>query len=286
MGCGCVGPTKDKYSIENIISDKYSESKEITSIYPLTDYVKKTFFLINKIRTKPSDFISVIEQAEKYIKEYNGRKIFDDSMIKVFLNEGKTMFKDCAEYLKTLPPMEELNFCDDIVIECPTEEKKILDMNIFKEKVLEKKDKFGILAYFKDSIRIPEVSVLLMLVDDSVKNPRKKRETLLNPNFKYIGISASDVGNGNGEENGKKKLEDNNVNNNENINNVNKDNNNNLNEENKEENKNNGNNGTGVEQKVENNINEINKNTDIKDINKLIRNEMKQKPFCAYFTLK
>ena len=279
MGCGCVGPTKDKYSIENVINDKYAESKEITSIYPITDYVKKAFFLINKIRTNPSEFISVIEQAEKYIKEINGRKIFDDNGIRVSLNEGKTMFKDCADYLKTLQPMEELNFCDDIVLECPTEEKKIKDMNIFKEKVLEKKDKCGIIAYFKDSIRIPEVSVLLMLVDDSVKNPRKKRETLLNPNFKYIGISASDV-NINQEENGeKKKEEENNINKENNINNenVNLNNDNNINNEN--------NNGINAENPNENN-NNYNKNTDIKDINKLIRNEMKQKPFCAYFTLK
>ena len=259
MGCGCIGPTKDKYSIENILNDKYEESKEITSIYPLSDYVKKVFFLINKIRTSPSDFIQAIEQAEKCIKEVNGRKIFEGNGIKVSLNEGKTMFKDCADYLKTLQPMEELNFCDDIVLECPTEEKKIKDINIFKEKVLEKKDKYGIVGYFKDSIRIPEISVLLMLVDDSVKNPRKKRETLLNPKFKYIGISASDI-NINQEENGEKKKDENNINN-----------------------KNN--NGNIAENQGENN-NENNKNTEMKDINKMIRSDMKQKPFCAYFTLK
>jgi hypothetical protein len=262
MGCGCIGPTKDKYSIENILNEKYEESKEITSIYPLTDYVKKVFFLINKIRTSPSEFVKAIEQAEKCIKEIDGRKVFDGNGIKVSLNEGKTMFKDCEEYLKTLSPMEELNFCDDIVLESPTEEKKIKDINIFKEKVLEKKDKFGISAYFKDSIRIPEISVLLMLVDDAIKNPRKKREALLNPKFKYIGISASDV-NINQEEIGEKKKEENNINNNNNENNVNNDNNVNANNE----------------------INN-NKNTELKDINKMIRSEMKQKPFCAYFTLK
>ena len=101
-----------------------------------------------------------------------------------------------------------------------------------------------------------------MLVDDSVKNPRKKRETLLNPKFKYIGISASDV-NINQEENGEKKKEENNINNNNNENNDNNDNNVNANNE----------------------INN-NKNTELKDINKMIRSEMKQKPFCAYFTLK
>ena len=256
MGCGCVGPTKDKYSIENILNDKYSESKEITSIYPLTDYVKKVFHLINKIRKSPSKFAQMIEQAEIFIKELNGRKIFEGNGIKVSLNEGKSMFKDCEEYLKTLQPMDELIFCDDIVLECPTDEKKIKDMNIFKEKVLDKKEKTGIIAYFKDSIRIPEISVLLMLVDDSVKNPRKKREAILNSNFKYIGISASDI-NVNQEENGEKNKEENN------------------------ENNNNGNNGENPESNNDNK-----KNEESNDINKTIKNEVKQKPFCAYFTLK
>ena len=250
MGCGCIGPTKDKYSIENLLYEKNIESKEISSIYPLTDYVKKVFVLINKIRTSPSKFVTVIEQAEKYIKEINGRKIFDGNGIKVSLNEGKTMFRDCAQYLKNLSPMEELNFCDDIVLECPTDEKKIKDINIFKEKVLEKKEKTGIIAYFKDSIRIPEISVLLMLVDDAIKNPRKKRETLLNPNYKYIGISASDVEINNGE-NGEKE-------------NNNKENN--------------------VENPDNNNIN--NKNIDMNDINKIKIKTINSKPFCAYFTLK
>ena len=193
MGCGCVGPSKDKYSIENILCEKIQEPKEINSKFLLTEYVKKVFCLINKIRLNPGEFAPVIETAEKYIKEINGKKIFDDNKIKVSLNEGKKMFQDCADYLKNLQPMEELNFCDDIVLECQKDENKIKDINYFKEKLLEKREKFGIEAYFKDSIRVPEISVLLMLVDDSVKNPRRKRETLLNPKYKYIGISSSDL---------------------------------------------------------------------------------------------
>ena len=192
MGCGCVGPSKDKYSIENILNEKIQEPKEITSNLPISEYVKKVFCLINKVRLNPSEFVTAIEQAEKYIKETNGRKIFDNNNIKVSLNEGKKMFQDCADYLRNLQPMEELNFCDEIVLECPKEEKNIRDINHFKEKLLEKKEKFGIEAYFKDSIRVPEISVLLMLVDDSTRNPKKKRETLLNPKYKFIGISSSD----------------------------------------------------------------------------------------------
>ena len=192
MGCGCVGPSKDKFSIENILNDKIQEPKEITSNLPISEYVKKVFCLINKVRLNPSEFVTAIEQAEKYIKEINGRKIFDDNKIKVSLNEGRKMFQDCADYLRNLQPMEELNFCDEIVLECPKDEKSIKDLNHFKEKLLEKKEKFGIEAYFKDSIRVPEISVLLMLVDDSTRNPKKKRETLLNPKYKFIGISSSD----------------------------------------------------------------------------------------------
>ena len=146
-------------------------------------------------------------------------------------------------------------------------------MNFFREKVLEKKNKSGILAYFKDSICIPEISVLLMMVDDSVKNPRKKRETLLNPNYKYIGISSSDS--------------------NSNYINVSDININGI--DNKENNKEKDTNGINNNINSGNNIwenNDVNKNNNgIKDennnnINKSVKNEIKHKPFCAYFTLK
>ena len=65
------------------------------------------------------------------------------------------MFQDCADCLRNLAPMEELIFCDEIVLDCPKDDKNIRDINHFKEKLLEKKEKFGIEAYFKDSIRIP-----------------------------------------------------------------------------------------------------------------------------------
>ena len=212
MGCGCVGPSKDKYSIENILNEKIQKPKEITSNLPISEYVKKVFCLINKVRLNPLEFVTAIEQAEKYIKEIDGRKIFDDNKIKVSLNEGKKMFQDCADYLRNLQPMEELNFCDEIVLECPKDEKNIKDLNYFKEKLLEKKEKFGIEAYFKDSIRIPEISVLLMLVDDSTRNPKKKRETLLNPKYKFIGISSSDNILGKDENKNNDNLNDNNIN--------------------------------------------------------------------------
>jgi hypothetical protein len=248
MGCGCIGPSKDKYSVENLLGEKIHEPKSIQSKYPLSDYVKKVFNLINKVRVNPSEFVSIIEtSSDKYVREFGGKKIFDNNKIKVSLNEGKQMFQDCANYLKSLQPMEELSFCDDIVIECPKDEKNIKDINFFREKLLKRREKLGIEAYFKDSIRIPEISVLLMLVDDSIKNPRKKRLTLLNPKYKLIGISSSDM--------------------------------NELSFEKEENKKFKGLNGNGTNQN--DNSNE-NNNT----INNIKIAENINKPFCAYFTLK
>ena len=191
MGCVCTQNINDKYSIENILGSEYDKNT-ITSKQKLTDYVKKVFYLINKIRTDPPKFADVVISYEKYIKEENDKKIFDHKL-KVALNEGKKMFEDSAEYLRSLSPMQELTFKDEIVLECPEEINNIKDINHFKQKVTEKMKQQKIEAYFKDSIKEPEISVLLMIVDDALKNPRKKRETVLNPKYKYIGISSTSL---------------------------------------------------------------------------------------------
>ncbi len=48
--------------------------------------------------------------------------------------------------------------------------------------------KIIILIYFKDLVKLLEVSTLFMFVDDSEKNQGKKRNALLIEEFKYIEI--------------------------------------------------------------------------------------------------
>ena len=191
MGCVCLGNVNDKYAIENVLKSDYENMPKINSNLKITNYCQKVFYLINKIRTNPSQFADFVISSQQYIKEIDDKIIFDHK-IKVALNQGKIMFLECAEYLRKLQPMEELTFNDDIVLECPTEPNNIKDINYFKQKVIEKRENQNIEAYFKDSISEPEISVLLFIVDDSIKNPKKKREAVLNPKFKYIGISATD----------------------------------------------------------------------------------------------
>lgn len=220
MGCVCPSDINDKYAIENILNYEYDNIPKINSNLKLTNYVKKVFYLINKIRTNPSNFADYVISSQKYIKESEDRIIFDHK-IKVALNEGKKMFLECAEYLRKLQPMDELIFNDEIVLECPTESNNIKDINYFKDKVIEKKENQNIEAYFKDSIYEPEISVLLMIVDDSPKNPKKKREAVLNRKFKFIGISSTDDLSESKTDEVNKDHDNNNIDNNNNAKNIN-----------------------------------------------------------------
>ena len=139
MGCVCPANLKDKYEIINIIDSDYDNNLKINSNLKQTNYIKKVFYLINRIRKNPKQFADFVISSQQYIKEMDEKKIFDYK-IKVALNKGKKMFVECAEYLRNLQPMEELVFNDDIVLECPTEPSSIRDINYFKQKVVEKKE--------------------------------------------------------------------------------------------------------------------------------------------------
>ena len=57
-----------------------------------------------------------------------------------------------------------------------------------------KNEGINIDIFYKDLVKIPEVSALLMIVDDSGKNSGKKRMTLLDKDIKYIGVNSTFIG--------------------------------------------------------------------------------------------
>jgi len=194
MGCQCTGNTNDKIiDIDNIMNSE-DESSTIVSTYPVSDYTKKAYRLINKIRENPSSFAQVIENSIKFIQSEKGRLIFNHKL-KVALHKGLEVFQEASNALKKLSPMPKLKFKDEILVQCPEEESELKDMNVFKEKILKKLESIKIDAYYKDAIKEPEISVLLMIVDDAEKNSGKKRNSILNPEFKNIAISSSNIGN-------------------------------------------------------------------------------------------
>ena len=68
------------------------------------------------------------------------------------------------------------------------------DPTFLRNQVRILREKTKIDVFFKDLIKIPEISGLLMIVDDTNKNAGKKRKALLNKELKYIGVNSKFIG--------------------------------------------------------------------------------------------
>ena len=70
-----------------------------------------------------------------------------------------------------------------------------MDKNYFKKQIAIMRTNRKVDAYFKDMIKFPEVSALLLMVDDNEKDEYigKRREIILRKEFQYIGISSGIV---------------------------------------------------------------------------------------------
>ena len=165
-----------------------------------SDYPQKMLGLINQIRANPVSYADVIEECIQNITEEQDKidetktRIIYKKKVKVALNRGEIAFKDAAEELRNMEPLPPLELKNDICVPLPEEEAEIKDSSYLREQVKIIREKTNIDVFFKDLIKIPEVSALLMIVDDSEKNPGKKRQAVLNPEFKYIGISSKFIG--------------------------------------------------------------------------------------------
>ena len=93
-----------------------------------------------------------------------------------------------------MEPLRPLEFKNEICVPLPDNENDIKDSSYLKEQVKILRESTNIDVFFKDLIKLPEVSVLLMIVDDGEKNAGRKRNAVLNKNFKYIGINSKFVG--------------------------------------------------------------------------------------------
>ena len=157
--------------------------------YKIENYPNDALNMINKIRNNPIEFIPEIEEAIKHIKTEQNKLIYSGNL-KVALNKGEEIFKETIEILKQIPPMESLIFDNNIAIEPPDDEESFKDPKIFQNKIIEKKKSINLDAYFKDAIKDPFVSVLLIIIDDSGKHAGKKRAAVLNKDYKKIAITV------------------------------------------------------------------------------------------------
>ena len=183
---------KNIVEIEDNITDLESkmvkENEETTNRFNF-----RALDLINKIRRDPPAYADTILENMKYIVNENN-KIKKKKKVKVLLNKGEEAFKSAAEILKQTNPMEDLIKKNEIAIPLPLTEDEINDNTLLVNQVNNLRQNYNINVYFKNLIKNPEIAVLLLIVDDSKNKPGAKRNALLNPKFRKIGINSKFIG--------------------------------------------------------------------------------------------
>ena len=163
---------------------------------PFDNYSRYFLSQVNKIRTEPQSFIGVIEDSKANItKDRQGRIIYNGK-IKVALNVGEEAFDEAIEYLKELNPMQPLTYNQMITANTPVSENEILDKNDLTYKIESMINSgINIKSYWRDVIKDPEISFLLMIIDDNGIKSGMRRKDILSPYMKYIGISSAEINN-------------------------------------------------------------------------------------------
>ena len=165
-----------------------------TSMQPSDNFSKALFSQINKIRSNPQSYINFIENSKKNIMtDKKGRLIYNGT-IKIALTRGEKAFDEAIDFLKKSKSMEQLVFNPYLTVEMPKTANGIKYKNDLRYKV-EKMINKGIIikSFWRDVIRDPEISFLMMMVDDTGEMSGMRRKDLLDPNMKYIGINAVEI---------------------------------------------------------------------------------------------
>jgi hypothetical protein len=189
------------------LTEKSSTQINNTSSLIKNEYNEKVFFLINQIRQNPSSYAQIIQSSIKNIKKENDiiideitgkekerTRIIYKKKLKVALYRGEPAFIEAEEILRNTNPLPPLQLNPNIIIPLPQNESQIKDSTYLKNKITEIRKNYNVDIYYKDLIKDPELSVLLMIVDDNYKNAGRKRESILNKDYKYIGISSKFFG--------------------------------------------------------------------------------------------
>ena len=168
--------------------------KKVITSSPYDNYSKYLLEQINKIRTDPQSYIGIIEDAKNnIIKDKQGRLIYNGK-IKIALTDREAAFNNAINYLKRVQPMNKLEFNPYITVELPKTENELKyknDLTLKIENMIN--NGINVKSYWRDVIKDPEISFLMMIVDDNGIKSGMRRKDLLDPNMKYIGISSIEI---------------------------------------------------------------------------------------------
>ena len=186
---------KNKLKIKLKKQPKQNKPKKQKEELPYDDFSKYIYEHINQIRKDPQSFIPNIEEAKSYISRNKNNKLIYKKNIKVALSQGLLAFEEAISILKFCKPMNKLIFDPNLVVKLPESEEEIVNKEYFKNEIKKMiQSGIPINAYWRDIIREPETSFLMMIVDDTGLKAGLKRKDILDPNMKYIGISSINIG--------------------------------------------------------------------------------------------
>ena len=188
----------------NKISDiNTDEEDEIDNL----NYPETLLKIINIIRTQPQLYAEKVDYAVRYIKIEN--QIINDKItgqkqniekpifkkkVKVALNKGESVFYETSKRLREMISIPPLEMNNNLLINLPNTKKEIYDNKYLIKQAEKIKQKSSLEFFYKDLIKEPNISALLMVVDDTEKNDFKKRDIILNPDLKYVGINCRYIG--------------------------------------------------------------------------------------------
>jgi len=188
---------EEKKEEKSIKSDNKSESiihSEKNELLPEDEFSKIIFENINLIRENPQNFVQMIEDSKKNIIVENNKFKYK-SKVKVGLIRGEPAFDEAIAILKLNSPMPKLYFNPNLTIRLPSTIEEIQDKKYFPNQIKNLSNK-GIIVntFWRDNINDPLTSFILMIVDD-YKDKGEKRNDILNPNNKSIGICSTMIDN-------------------------------------------------------------------------------------------
>ena len=207
---------KLKSNILRTINDKQKSNEEIKEMSEIStekdeidkfNYPETLLNIFNLIRSNPKVYASKVEYAIKYIKteiqlvkdeatgeKKNIEKPFFKKKLKVALNKGEIVFHDAAKRLREMKSIPPLQMDNNLMIDLPNNIKELYSNKYLIKQAEKVKKKSTLEIFYKDLIKDPIISALLMIVDDNENNDYKKREAILNPDYKYVGINCRYIG--------------------------------------------------------------------------------------------
>ena len=192
-----------------LYTKKNISTKSMISSVNKNDYNSRIFYLINQLRENPKKYSDIILSNMQYINKkvkiiaddttgQNEEKmeIFFQKKVKIELFKGEIAFIEAAKFLYNLKPLNELKFNEEIKInKLPETEEQIKDDKIIiKNQLNEINRKYNISAFFKDNVKNPEIGLMLMIIGDYKNSQNKKRNAILNPDYKNIAINSKFIG--------------------------------------------------------------------------------------------